>query len=213
MSLKKDYSEQRFHVHIYFYPCAVQTALQFNLKPVVAAVFPYMSIAVNLLCVCGPAVCLFQDLWHKNGWDPLHHATYSIITTCHVACCIHSITSHRKPSCHRRGAQIYTFDSFTLRSLSHTLPPPLSLIQSNIQHLHYRAVWLLHALPNDHRLRVCRCSALHTDSFLCHSPRFPRLIRWLPLCVVQNGLLRCPEETIKWLSCFEAAGLSAGIVS
>lgn len=28
----------------------------------------------------------------------------------------------------------------------------------------------------------------------------------------QNGLLRCPEETIKWLSCFKATSLSAGAV-
>lgn len=37
-------------------------------------------------------------------------------------------------------------------------------------------------------------------------------VRWLPLCMAQNGLLRCPEETINWLSCFKAAGLGAGIV-
>lgn len=31
-------------------------------------------------------------------------------------------------------------------------------------------------------------------------------VRWLPIRMVQNGLLRCPEETIKWLGCFKDVG-------
>lgn len=37
-------------------------------------------------------------------------------------------------------------------------------------------------------------------------------VRWLPLYVAQNELVRCPEETIKCLSCFKATGLGAGMV-
>lgn len=117
-----------------------------------------------------------------------------------------------------KGALTHTcFASFTPVSFFHTCPLsfsslllPLSCLTSyNIQ-IHDR-LQLSHVPPNERTLRILLFSCRS------RSPSRPTVsrgwsVRWLPLCMAQNGLLWCPEETIKWLTCFKATGRSAGFV-
>lgn len=82
----------------------------------------------------------------------------------------------------------------------------------------------IYIYPSTYGLAVLTCPSqqIYDSLFLCREHWFVCLsqptfspgwsVKWLPRCVVQPGLLRCPEETIKWLSCFRAPGLSTGVV-